>query len=148
MPTKRQSIVDAVKTRLATITVANGYRTNIGQHVTEWLPDFWDSTLVPAVNFRDPKEVQQQLTPQQHDRRLSIELDILVVSGATTPADVRKAIADIEQAIQTDRKWSNLAYDTDPVEDEIDFKRAGKLVGGAVKKFIIKYRTQNFNPDA
>ena len=33
---KRQKIVDAVKTRMAAILTAGGYATNLGQNVEEW----------------------------------------------------------------------------------------------------------------
>lgn len=147
--TIRQQICAAIQTRLAAILVAGGYATNLGQNVTPWrdldAAPFGEAEAA-GIAWRDPKCETQQLTFAKHEHRLHIEADLLLRDAATTPTTARKAIADVWKAVGVDRKWGGLALDTDPVSDELDIIQDRKIIAGSRVRFIVKFRTANFDP--
>lgn len=137
----------AVKTRMQTITAANGYHTNIGSHVFDWrLTDFEDSDL-PGINIGDPEQQTiNELTQgnyNKHDHILSVVIQVNY-SENSTPALVRQMISDVKKAISTDLLWGGLAYNTEPSFDEpepMDLEQKEKKYGSALIKIKIYYRT-------
>jgi hypothetical protein len=55
-------------------------------------------------------------------------------------------LADIWKAIGTDRKWSTLAFDTNPLRDEITIEHEALKLVAVRLEFEILYRTTSFNP--
>lgn len=144
----REQIMAAVETRFATITVANGYETAIGSKTFKWrVTDFQEAEL-PCHNFRDVSCDTEQKVSGVHEHVLKVESVAVAKQPSDMPADKygRKMAADIWKAIGTDRKWSTLAFDTNPLRDEITIEHENlKLVAVRVE-FEIKYRTTSFNP--
>ena len=147
----RQQIVNAVKTRLATIRLSNGYETEIGAHVFEWLTQDLQASELPCVEFIDPKcqTIQHVSNVQEHD--LEVWLKITGEPGTNVAQWTRKAVADVWKMVGVDRKWSGLALTTYPKpppddSDALGFEQGNKIVSGADVKLIIKYRTRNFDP--
>ncbi len=142
MADKRQAIVDAVRTRLATILATNGYNTDIGRHVFEWkVTAFADSDL-PAVAFRDTDPEIRELTGGMQDVSLPVEFIIGAASGATTMQVVRAAIEDVLSAINSDFTWGGLAWDTAIDTIEAFAEHEGKLTGLAKIGTTVKYEQQ------
>lgn len=161
MPTSiRQQIIDLVQARLQTITVANGYNTEIGAtKVFRWrdtTPVSFSDSELPAINFRDRREKSIDiLMPRVQEHELTIEADV-ITSTATVDDKVRAGIADIIKAIGTDTRWTNgsavklalrtlLNPDQGP-SNQMDVQHEGKKVGAAQVTFVIVYRTQAFDP--
>lgn len=145
---RRQQIVDAVKTRFQAITVAGGYETNIGNNVFEWrdIPSVMvEENDMPCVLVRDPRTEITQRVSKVQDHDLTIEAAV-VTATATIPVQVRKMIADIYKAIGVDRTWGGKALDTLPVKDEMGVEHAGKRFGGATVTFTIRHRTLSYDP--
>ncbi len=142
MADKRQAIVDAIRTRLAGILVANGYNTDIGHHVFEWkVTAFADSDL-PAVAFRDTDPKIRELTGGMQDVSLPVEFIIGAASGASTMQVVRAAIEDVLSAINSDFTWGGLAWDTAIDTIEAFVEHEGKLTGLAKIGTTVKYEQQ------
>lgn len=142
MADKRQQIVDAIRTRLAGILVANGYNTDIGLHVFEWkVTAFADSDL-PAVTFRDTDPKIRELTGGMQEVSLPIEFIVGAASGATTMQVIRAAIKDVLSAINSDFTWGGLAWDTSIDTIEAFAEHEGKLTGLAKIGTTIKYEQQ------
>lgn len=150
MPTPRhQLVIDAIKTRFAAITVANGYATNLGEKLFEWREmESFDSSELPAINLKDPQGETVQALSGVHDHKLTIWAELLWANRSNIAADVRLMIADVQKAIGVDRRWGGIARDTDPQGFEILVQQnSGAVnVGGCRFKFDVTYRTKSFDP--
>lgn len=142
--TNRQSIMAALAERMATITVANGFRTNAGQHVFSWKEAPFLSTEIPGIEIRDIAEDTGYIAVGEHLHRLAV--DVRVIS--TTGTAVRSAIADVVTAVGQDVTFTGLAEDTSIQADgTIDNDASGESPRyGSVVKLTIEYVTVPFTP--
>lgn len=140
--TKRQEIVDAIKARLQTIQVANGYDTDLGRHVFEWKVTAFADTELPGVAFRDTEQTVAELTGGFRNVSLTVEFILGAASGAGTSSIVRQAIADVVRCIDSDPTWGGLAWDTAIQSDEMFMDHDGKLTGLAKVTAVVKYQIQ------
>ena len=53
MSTIRQQIMDAIETRFEGISVANGYNSDMGLHVSHWKATALNADDFPALEYRD-----------------------------------------------------------------------------------------------
>jgi len=138
--TKRQQIMDAVKTRLQGITVANGYDFNLGSHVFEWRTTTLNDNEIPGIVFRDVQNVKIEGGPVAYFRwGLNIEIDI-ITQGGTSIADIRKMLGDVYKAIGTDHSWGGLAILTEqPNNDEIQSEQQERKITGVSIRLQIIY---------
>mgnify|MGYP001423093616 CR=1 FL=1 len=137
----RQQIMDAVKTRLQSITVANGYNFNLGNNIYEWRIRPLAMATLPALVYRDV-ETDIELI-EAHRNRLNIEIEIISNSSIV---DIRKMIADVYKAIGVDIQWGGLALNTYPRSDRIMREQEEQTITGAIINIIIEYRTKEWNP--
>lgn len=144
MASKRQQIVDAVKTRFATILTSGGFESNIGQNVNEWLLPSVAADKTQVMSVEDPECSTEQRMGDSHEHTLTIEASVGIKAASVTPAELRKAIADMTKAIGVDRLWGALALDTNPVGSRIELNQTDKIVGVAQLTFEIKYRTASW----
>lgn len=156
--TIRQQIVNAVQARFAAINPDNGYNTDFTEHVFVWRITPFQAHEVPAVLFRDVKNVTQPQSGGIHNHELECEADVLTVisdDSAAGAETIRKMIADIWKALGVDRRWTvagvQLAYNTEPKDDETAIGQEGGnlgdvILGGSRIKFVIHYRTASFDP--
>lgn len=143
--TIRQQIVTAFDTRMKTIKTANGYETNLGNSVYEWLQAPLQEDDPVSLNYRDRSNVTVRAVGC-HEHRLTMEV-VLAITKAATPAQVRKMIADVIVCVGTDPQWSGLAEDTRPVSDEeIEIEHRGRKIAGVSLKFEIQHNTAPFDP--
>ncbi|HEX8117927.1 MAG TPA: hypothetical protein VF521_11705, partial [Pyrinomonadaceae bacterium] len=120
MAGKRQRIVDAVKARFATITVANGYQTDIGLKQTEWNPGprgaDEDSDELPGHDIRDEDETAD--IPVKNAGTYTRFLEVVALGYVRETADgaatTRKALEDMIRAVGKDPTWGGLARRTLP----------------------------------
>ena len=139
MALKRQQIVDAIKTRLQGILIANGYATNLGNNIFEWRVTNLNSAEFPACVYRDVSNAKQDGAIGSFRWALNIEIQ-LVTDGETSAAEIRKLIADVYKAIGTDVRWGGLAVTTEqPESDEMDVEQHEKKQAGALIKLSIIY---------
>lgn len=141
---KRQQIVDAVKARMATITTANGYTSNVGQQVFEWQATSVDASKLPCILVSDPVETNLGGTDDnknsaQRTFGLQFEVSLLLAETNQTAVKARLALEDVIRAIGTDQKWSGLARRTEPVSDELKLDEEGTRISGVQMKFIVEY---------
>lgn len=170
----REQILQLVKERFQTISVANGYETNLGTHVylfRDLSRSPFAETELPAVNIIDLDEQHQPKVSGRanHHHVLSIECQIaagVTAAGGNTDAakQVRKCISDLIKAIGTETNganghdWANdtpsesnpsgtaLAFNSLPIANQIGLEQADRTIGVGIYKFDIEYRTQRWNP--
>ena len=140
----RESIVASIITRLATITTANGYETEIGSNVSDWkVTDAQESDL-PCITVKDPSE-DVETRGGNHLCRLQIELEAKV--AGVDRAIPRKVLADVQKAIGVDPNFDNQVTLTEPVENEtLDFEQQNKVFSSIIMKFVVNYATLAFQP--
>lgn len=143
--TIRQQIVDAVAERFETITVNNGYQTDIGNSIYEWLSAPLNDDDPVSLIYRDRQNVTV-VAIGCHEHTLTIEA-VLIITHAATLATIRNMIADVVQCVGANLTWGGLAQDTGPpLDEEIELEHKGKKMAGVSIKFDIQYKTAPFDP--
>ena len=150
----RQQVINALDTRLKTITIANGYLTDLGTNVAAWSTTPFD----PQNETFKLEYLDQDVTTSAggdipvgvHSHKMKVTLRLIVKDN--TPIDlVRKYNADIMKAIGVEAKangsrWSGLAIRTDPEGDRTQIDRAANRFGGQEISFYITFRTLEWDP--
>jgi hypothetical protein len=149
MDTKRQKIVDAIVTKYKTISVGNGYLTDVGGSVFEWRDAPFHERECPAINFRDLDEpIELSALRSKRVKRSLHCLSQVVTVGDTPMKDVRKIIADMEKAISElieDETFSALISDIRPRLNRAVLDQESLKFAGSTFEFYIDYPTQAFN---
>lgn len=146
-----QDIIDEWKTLLQTIKTANGYETNLGNNVFEWRPTALEENELPGLVFRDKPGKIAWLSIGKHRNEINVEVEVKV-SGSTTPATLRKCIADLIKCVGTEANkagavLNNLAEDIQHGDaPELETDHANKYFGSLVMKFTIIFLTDPWNP--
>ena len=138
----RQRIISAVDTRFKTILVAGGFKTNMGQHIFEWKTDPFQASEVDGLTYNDRTE-QREVGCGIYDLTLPLEIEI----ASTTPAQVRKCLADLEKAIHVDLTWGSLAFGSDLDANEMVVEKKEHVYTGSKITMNIYYRTLIGDPD-
>lgn len=141
----RQQIIDAIDTRFKAITTTNGYKTNIGVHVFDWLDRELADSELDALIYRDTVNEIIQGTIHDYSNQLHLEIEVKTKNASTTAKQVRMMIEDIYKAIGTDDRWSGLAIDTQPVSETIDIQEWDKIMGSATIVVVIEYDTDKWS---
>jgi len=141
--TIRDQIIQALKTRLETITVANGYETNIA-NVYDYKADTIDPSLMPAANIKDPNESQLRRGRNLH---CSLEIEIIIHIAGNNRAAIRNFYGDIVKAIGVDVRFGGLSQNTFPAGNAsvANENSVSDEVMSMTLSFQIDYVTQNFN---
>lgn len=147
---RRQQIVDAVKARFETISIANGYETDIGATVALWRDTINvrpADTDLPLLNILDRscQSSNSSFAIRKQEHRLTIEVELWTASS-TVDTTIRKMLADLAKAIGVDRKWGGIADNTEPLGDDIGVEQQGRKIAGALYKFVIVYHTNAWDP--
>jgi len=131
--TKRQQIVDAIKTRFQAIASVDSGR------VYRHLDLNVDSITEPTIIYRDMESPVTYLTGV-NDHRMRLEVDVLD-NGKTADDGVRELMQDVLTAINQDITWGGLAIDTTAISYDLKTTTAGKRLAGGMMSFDILYRT-------
>lgn len=135
----RQQIITALDTRLKTITTANGYKTNAGRNVFDWLDRDLADTELDAIIYRDVSNQFQADYFGGTGNRLRIEIEGRTKQASTTAAQIRKIVDDIYKAVGTDETFGGLACETIPVSDELNIQQADKIMALATVILDVYY---------
>ena len=141
----RQQIIDKIDARFKTITTANGYKTNLGSHVFDWLDRELADSELDALAYRDVVNEIEPGTIHEYTNQLRLEIEVRTKNATTTAKQVRKMIEDVYKAIGTDDRWSGLATDTQPVSEIIDIQQYDKIMGSAIIAVVIEYDTDKWS---
>ena len=142
---RRQQIIDKIKTLLATVTIANGYKTNVGSNVFEWKSIAFQDTEIPGIDVRDPSE-EVETRGSNHFYTLTIEIEAKV-SASTTTNEAREVLADIQTLMGKNLTLDNLAHLVKPIQNElIEFEKTNKKFGSVLIRLEIEYATKAFQP--
>jgi hypothetical protein len=148
-----QKIVDEIKRRLAEITTANGYASDLGSGpIEEFAPNYQEAEL-PALGVFDLTDFMTQDFAQEKGimHRLAMEVRIFGLRE-TTLATMRLMGADVQRAIITnpdtqerDPRLAGLAVDMQPEEAGPVRNPDNYQVDGYRVAFAVQFLTAPFN---
>lgn len=118
---RRQSLVTALLSRLATITTANGYDSNLGAHtIGEWRGHF-EKRELPAISLKDAVVLTDPPANRRsglRERRLRVVLELYFADSAT-PEEARIGISDVLVVIGKDPTFGGDAEGTERVSESL-----------------------------
>jgi hypothetical protein len=142
---RRQQIIDQIKTLLATILISNGFKTNVGSNVFEWKSIDFQDTEIPGVDVRDPNE-EVETRGGRHYYTLTIEIEAKVSASSTTN-QAREVLADIETLLGSNQNLGGLVHLVRPVQNELlDFEKVNNKFGSVTMRLEVQYATKAFQP--
>lgn len=154
---KRQKIVDAVKTRMAAILVSGGYDTDLGQNVEEWSQhlqqeDIPDAGVLSVCDMvAEAAGTSGRSNPQETVWQMPIQLRIWLPKSRTSMANLRTALKDVNRAIREDDRWQvagvGLVMISRPLREGPIVPEDSFEVAGAFLDFEVQFITQKFNAE-
>lgn len=133
---RRQEIIDILKTRLQNISIANGYANDIVK-VDEWAMSKLQDKDMPALILRDTGSSVDNSVSSSSANRLQIEIDVLVSDKETTMATLRTVMSDVLKAVGVESAdfYEHRTFDG----DEVLVEHQDKLYAGTRMKFTVVY---------
>lgn len=138
----RQDVIDALIDRLSTITVDNGYDTDIGANVQSMYELEIDTDEdLPLINVRESdSDVPLMLNPLwQHE--CPVEITILAVEDIEY---IRQAANDVLKCIGADTSISETCVDVIPESVTVRKAEKGEPYAEAEIKITLKYLTNEW----
>lgn len=134
MANDRQTLVDRILARFATITIANGYLTNVGAKVKEWQTTPLDETELTTLLVRDTiasvRPDPNGPNSSKHTWTQQIIVDAVLQESAQNAVEARKTISDINKAVAVDQTWGGLARRSEQVNEKLMLDKSGARVAG------------------
>jgi len=133
MSSLHQRLVDAITAKLATVTTANGYFTDVGSAVLVHFPVEQQQNILPSVSFADTTSTWDFLNGMTYARRLTCEIVGVVAAGTATGVRAREVEADLVAALWNDgdRTWGGLCEYSEITESELLVAQREQAIGGA-----------------
>lgn len=136
---KRQSVVDAIETRLQTIAITAGYETDLGRHIFVWRPLPIEEADLPAAIVRDT-DSPTQVSFGLHEHAMTVEVE-LFAAGNQAAKDIRTLVADVTKAISTDRTFGGLAEETTVTSEDFIVEQASRRIASALLRYQVVFTT-------
>lgn len=134
---KRQIIVDTVLEQMKRISAANGFYSEAGKNVYEWLQTPPDTNEYPRIIIKDISSTASDTKVLEHS--LKIEVSIALSNGELTPWDMREVSSDALKAFAQVEKTLN--YRCAYLGSEFLLKEEDTVYGDAKLTFIVAYQT-------
>lgn len=143
----RQLIVNEVISTFEGITKANGYETNAGNNVSEWLTTPVDEDAEETIIVKDFECEIDEYDQMTQNNRLGVQVG-LIHTGAGAMSTIRSMIADVQKAIKAGRDefWGGYVYHTEPGGDTMQQTHERELIGDVDLVFYLYYKTGLFDP--
>ncbi|MBI5810444.1 MAG: hypothetical protein HZB21_04560, partial [Deltaproteobacteria bacterium] len=94
MESIRQKIINAIDAKLRTITIVNGFETDMGNHVFHWKASDFAQSDLPLVEYRDvASDIVEGGPVNFHTFALTVEVEVVTAGGSSTPTEIRRAMA-------------------------------------------------------
>lgn len=140
MDTLRQQIVDSFIDALKTITIANGYGTDIGAKVGQWDGMPLQDKKVPAIIVDD---CQDAVTESYNEHNHQLQVNIIAVDGGGRDIknQMRQYLADIVKCVGVMAKSDGLTYDVSINTTDIEFHPAAKIIAAATVSCTASYNS-------
>lgn len=137
----RQIIVDEIVKQMKEISSSNGFYSEAGKNVFEWLEKPLDKDELPGIIIRDVSDsATDNNTISEHI--LKIEVDIAVAAGKLTTwkmrevtSDVIKAFSKVEEALNFQCKFNG---------SEFLLEQKDTTYGGVRVEFDVLYQSRKW----
>lgn len=145
----RQQIISALKARLQTIKVANGYNTNAGDRVFLWRQVAMKpgETLLLNIKYAAEKDNidGEGLSGPYNVWNRALPIGITIAQRDTLLLDdLEDIIADVWKAIGIDDTFGGLAIYSNAIGDMIVEEQEEDAITGAILTLTIAYRTKMY----
>ena len=135
---KLETVIAAIAARLATITQSNGYETDIGLKVFDWLPvEKMETGDLPCVSVQHPSVTINRQPSSVWRQKPEIVVIAMNASATDSAKQARKAAADIIAAVGTDKTFGGLVFDCDFNTVEFDVQQKDKITAAVKVSFKI-----------
>lgn len=124
MATRREELLAALKTRLASITTANGYAISVNK-VTRGLvhPDKLNASEMPALYIAGANETRKNITHTNYNSRMEVVVVGYINNGESQEKlqqDLNALIGAVTESLFKDPKFNDLAIWSDLISVETD----------------------------
>ncbi|MFY4767463.1 hypothetical protein ACOTV5_02395 [Aliarcobacter butzleri] len=133
----RQEIVTAIVEKMKEISTANGFYSDAGKNVFEWLDKSLGKDEYPAIIIRDITD--NTADGQYIDHKLKIEIDIAVKDGSNTTWNMREVSSDVIKSFGLFEEEINYRCNYNGSDFLVDQKDT--LYGGVRLDFEVLYQT-------
>lgn len=138
-----QNIMDALEDLLETITVANGYNSNIGSNVEVWRTIPYNESELPALNIRDIRTDTETIISEGANSKADFLMDVQIAvigKGSDTAENIKKYVADVDTALGSDSTLSGLVHWIRPVSVSVGIEDKSFRSGERLRDISIYYR--------
>jgi hypothetical protein len=134
---KRQIIVDTIAEQMKLISAANGFYSEAGKNVFEWLEKPLDKDEYPAIIIRDVSDDTNDSQILEHS--LKVEVDIAISNKTTSLWDMREVTSDVLKAFGVIEDTIN--YQCQYLGSEFLVEQKDTIYGGVRLSFTVAYQT-------
>lgn len=136
----RQKIVTAIVEQMQLISSANGFYSEAGSNVFEWLDKPLDKDEYPAIIIRDISD--NTADGQILEHRLKIEVDVAVKDGLNTTWNMREVSSDVIKAFGQVEEQLNYKCTYNGSDFLLEHKDT--IYGGVRLEFEVFYQTRRW----
>jgi hypothetical protein len=137
---KRQIIVTTIVEQMELISSANGFYSEAGKNVYEWLDKPLDKDEYPAIIIRDISDTTNDTQVLEHT--LKIEVDIAVSNGKSTSWKMREVSSDVIKAFA--QVEETLSYQCKYLGSDFLVEHKDSVYGGVRLEFTVSYQTSRW----
>ena len=140
-----QLIVDMFIKRLQLISIASGYRTDMGLNIFESLQTNLDEDVSTAILRTGKDQIVHEATgagTSLYHHKLNWVIEVVNIGNNATQEWIRDAKYDVQQVILLDDTFGGKAYNTEVVTAEPKYSQKGKKVVGAIITGTIDFRSE------
>lgn len=134
---KRQFIIDSIAEQLRLISATNGFYSEAGKNVFEWLEKPLDKDEYPAIIVRDVTDDVSDGQILEHS--LKIEVDVAVSNKSTSLWDMREVTSDVLKAFGNLENTIN--YKCRYLGSDFLVEQKDTIYGGVRITFSVSYET-------
>ncbi|MDW8003051.1 MAG: hypothetical protein RMJ39_10410 [Deltaproteobacteria bacterium] len=139
--TKREEIVEALKSLIEGIRKKEGYETDIGKNVEVWRSEPFLPSELPCVNIMDYASYVEEVG-DFHNVTLSFAIDVVFANEPM--AVLRSAISDLKKAIFGDETLGGLAISTRYLGDEVEISQKEDKISVLHARVSVLYRVERW----
>lgn len=139
---RRETILENLKSRLRTITAANGYTWE--PKLFEWLTTPLSAADLPALILKDgDDEIRHDEPSGSSEHSLSVEILLFDGQNGTTASSLRRKLADVMGVVGKEEADGEDLGDYRSVEaTRMEIDQSETLLGAARLELLFRYRTK------
>ena len=147
---KRHTVIEALKTRLQTITTANGFYNDLATRIDVWRVTPYLPAELPRVNITDSEDtLTTELINTGSIQDWQLRVNVYVMVPITAVLTLRKLIADIYNAVGgfrtgVDASLGGAATWVYPERDTIELDQEEAKLATATITLLIHYRYNKY----